>query len=63
MTVLWMLKCLENRVKTISMVNWVQKLISTSVPSSVYDKPYICRNVTNSTGGRLKMVDMVKYAT
>ena len=44
------------------MVSCVQKFVSTSVPSRVYEIPYISCSVANSRGGRLKMDDIVKYA-
>ena len=37
------------------MPSWVQKLIKTSVPSKVYETPYIWLNVKNNIGGRLKI--------
>lgn len=45
-----------------STMSCVQKFVSTSVPSKVYEMPYASRRVTNRSGGRLKIDDIVKYA-
>ena len=61
LAIIFMLKYFEKKVKIRSIDNWVKKFISTSVPRRVQDMPYISWNVTNRMGGRLKIVDMVRY--
>ena len=56
------LKYFEKNESIRSTVSWVQKLISTSVPRSVYETSYISWNVTKRRGGSAKADAIVTYA-
>ena len=60
--VLWILKYPEKKLNTRSIPNCVQKFTRTSVPSSVYEIPYISRKVANNIGGRLNTEDIARFA-
>jgi hypothetical protein len=60
LTASFTLKYFEKNENTRSIRSWVQKLVRTSVPRSVYETSYISWKVTKRRGGSAKTEDIVK---